>query len=127
MPTILLAGYIAVNPLSNEEHAQMASILKTEFNEVCYTACHMLLTHSTILQNFQHENNKKCLDQYCEVLVENKLDNQEKYFGRTQHMIPVIFEADDCKTGDLVNVKITSFNQKNLFGIFKNNNKVKAA
>ncbi len=81
----------------------------------------------SVLENFQRNNNKKYLEKNCEVLVENKLDNQEKYFGRTQHMIPVIFEADDCKTGDLVNVKITSFNQKNLFGIFKNNNKVKAA
>ena len=42
LPTILLAGYIAVNPLSNEEHAQMASILKTEFNEACYMSCHRL-------------------------------------------------------------------------------------
>ena len=31
LPKILLAGYIALNPLSNEEHSQMASILKIEF------------------------------------------------------------------------------------------------
>ena len=69
LPTILLAGYIAVNPLSNEEHAQMASILKTEFNEVCYTACHMLKTHSTILKNFQHN-----LDKYSfEVIIRYSL------------------------------------------------------
>ena len=79
-----------------------------------------------MLENFQHRNNKKYLQQYCEVLVENKLDNQEKYFGRTKYMTPVIFEADNCKTGELVNVKITSFNQKNLFGIYKTN-KVEAA
>jgi tRNA-2-methylthio-N6-dimethylallyladenosine synthase len=79
-----------------------------------------------MLENLQIRNNKKYLQQYCEVLIENKLDNQEKYFGRTKHMTPVIFEADDCKIGELINVKITSFNQKNLFGIYKNN-KVKAA
>tara|TARA_B100000029_G_scaffold45297_1_gene41774 strand:+ start:1111 stop:2403 length:1293 start_codon:yes stop_codon:yes gene_type:complete len=79
------------------------------------------------LENFQRENNKKYLDKNCEVLVENKLDNQEKYFGRTKHMIPVIFEVDNCKIGNLANVKVISFNQKNLFGIFKNSNKVKAA
>ena len=79
-----------------------------------------------ILENFQRENNKKYLQQNCEVLIENKLDSQEKYFGRTKYMTPVIFETDDCKTGELVNVKITSFNQKNLFGIYKTN-KVKAA
>ena len=79
-----------------------------------------------MLENFQHRNNKKYLQQYCEVLVENKLDNQEKYFGRTRYMTPVIFEADNCKIGELTNVKITSFNKKNLFGIYKVN-KVKAA
>ena len=78
------------------------------------------------LENFQHRNNKKYLKQHCEVLIENKLDNQEKYFGRTKYMTPVIFEADNCKIGELANVKITSFNQKNLFGIYKTN-KVKAA
>jgi len=60
------------------------------------------------------------------VLIENKLNNQEKYFGRTKHTTPVIFETDNCKIGELTNVKITSFNQKNLFGIYKTN-KMKAA
>jgi len=79
-----------------------------------------------ILENFQHENNKKYLQQNCEVLIENKLDNQEKYFGRTKHMTPVIFETNNCKIGELANIKITSFNQKNLFGIYKIH-KMKAA
>ena len=78
------------------------------------------------LENFQYINNEKYLHQNCEVLIENKLDNQEKYFGRTKHMTPVIFEAGNCKIGELINVKITSFNQKNLFGIYKTD-KVKAA
>ena len=46
------------------------------------------------LENFQYINNKKYLHQNCEVLIENKLDNQEKYFGRTKYMTPVIFETD---------------------------------
>ena len=54
-------------------------------------------------------------------LIENKLDNQEKYFGRTKYMTPVIFETDNCKIGELANVKIISFNKKNLFGIYKTN------
>ena len=61
-----------------------------------------------------------------EVLIENKLDNQEEYFGRTRYMTPVIFKANNCKVGELANIKITSFNQKNLFGIYETN-KVKAA
>ena len=69
LPTILLAGYIAVNPLSSEEHTQMVSILKTEFNQVCYTACGMLRSHATILKNFQHN-----LDKYSfEVIIRYSL------------------------------------------------------
>ena len=79
-----------------------------------------------ILENIQIKNNKTYHQQYCEVLIENKLSNQEKYFGRTKYMIPVIFDSDGCQPGELVNVKITSFNQKNLFGFHKNN-KIKAA
>ena len=79
-----------------------------------------------VLENFQHENNKSCLTQYSQVLVENKLSKQEKYFGRTKYMTPVIFDSENCEPGELVDVKITSFKQKNLFGFHKVN-KVKAA
>ena len=41
-------------------------------------------------------------------------------------MTSVIFEADNSKLGDLINEKITSFNQNNLFGLYKMN-KVRAA
>jgi len=79
-----------------------------------------------ILEDFQNKNNRENLNKECEVLVENKLKNQEKYFGRTQHMIPVIFQSETCKPGEIIKVKITSFNQKNLFGYHKMN-KNKAA
>ena len=77
------------------------------------------------LENFQYKANKQYLYKHCEVLVENKLNNQEKYFGRTKYMTPVIFETNNCKPGELVNVKILSFNQKNLFGLHSSN-KIKA-
>ena len=80
----------------------------------------------SILESSQLEKNKKSKGKYCEVLVENKLDKQEKYFGRTKYMSPVIFKSDSCKAGELVNVKITSVNQNNLFGIHRDN-KEKAA
>ena len=80
-----------------------------------------------ILENFQIKNNKTHLDKNCEVLIENKLHKQEKYFGRTHFMTPVIFDSEGCKPGQLVNVKITSFNQNNLFGIHYQNRKEKAA
>ena len=73
------------------------------------------------LENLQIVNNKKYIQQNCEVLIENKLDNQERYFGRTKHMTPVIFEANNCKVGELVNIKITSTSKKSLFGIYETN------
>ena len=79
-----------------------------------------------ILENYQTEHNQKYLQKYCKVLIENKLNNQEKYFGRTKYMTPVIFESDNCQPGELIDVKITSFNHRNLFGFHKNN-KIKAA
>ena len=74
-----------------------------------------------ILEDFQLKNNKSYFQQCCEVLIENKLNNQDQYFGRTKYMTPVIFESENCKPGDLINVKITSFNKKNLFGYHKIN------
>ena len=74
-----------------------------------------------VLEKIQMENNKLYIEKYCEVLVENKLNGQEKFFGRTKYMTPVIFQNDNCKVGDLTKVKITAFNQKNLFGVYKNN------
>ena len=74
-----------------------------------------------MLEKLQIENNKNYLQKSCEVLVENKLKNQNKYFGRTECLTPVIFESNDCKFGEIVNVKITSYNQKNLFGLQINN------
>ena len=80
----------------------------------------------SILESLQFKKNNEYQGKYCEVLVENKLDGQEKYFGRTKYMTTVIFETDGCRPGELVSVKITSINQNNLFGIHQNN-KIKVA
>jgi tRNA-2-methylthio-N6-dimethylallyladenosine synthase len=79
-----------------------------------------------ILSNLQYKNNENFIGEYCEVLIENKLENQEKYFGRTKYMTPVIFDSAKCDLGETVNVQITSINQKNLFGFHRNNKFVAA-
>tara|TARA_B100000686_G_scaffold352288_1_gene453758 strand:- start:1633 stop:2931 length:1299 start_codon:yes stop_codon:yes gene_type:complete len=75
-----------------------------------------------ILENLQIKNNEIYVNKYCEVLVENKMNKQEKYFGRTKFMTPVIFESNNCKIGELVDIKVTSYNTSNLFGVHRNNN-----
>ena len=54
------------------------------------------------------------------------MEGQNKYFGRTKYMTSVIFDSENCNAGELVDVKITSCNHKNLFGFHKND-KEKAA
>jgi|TARA_B110001452_G_C15222926_1_gene423918 tRNA-2-methylthio-N6-dimethylallyladenosine synthase len=74
-----------------------------------------------VLNQIQLRDNKLHENQFCQILVENKLKNEEKYFGRTKFMTPVKFVSNNCKPGDLVNVQITSFNQNGLFGFHKSN------
>ena len=68
------------------------------------------------LFNFQLNKNKELEGKKIEVLVENKLKNQNSYFARTREMTPVIFESTSCNPGDLIQVDIISSNQNNLFG-----------
>jgi len=80
-----------------------------------------------IIESYQLANNKKYIDKFSEVLVENKLTGQDKYFGRTKFMTPAIFQSDFCKSGEIINVKINSCNRNNLFGIHKISNSERAA
>jgi len=78
------------------------------------------------LFNLQLNKNKELEEKKIEVLVENKLKNQNSFFGRTRKMTPVIFESTSCNPGDLIQVEIISSNQNNLFGKHMEN-KFKAA
>ena len=70
-----------------------------------------------MLEKIQIKHNNKQIGKYKEVLVENKLKNQDKYFGRTKDLTPVIFNlANDTDIGNLINVRIDGCNQNSLFG-----------
>ncbi len=80
-----------------------------------------LLTVQEKLFKNQIDFNKSLENQTVEVLVENKLKNQEKYFGRNRYLNSVIFQADESCIGKIVKVKILKSNQSSLFGkIYKN-------
>ena len=51
-----------------------------------------------------------------EVLFENKLDNQSKYFGRDKFLNSVIVESKKNLTGQILDIKINAFNHNSLFG-----------
>ena len=56
------------------------------------------------------------LGKSTEVLFENKLDNQNKYFGRDKFLNSVIVESKKNLTGQILDIKIDAFNHNSLFG-----------
>ena len=91
-------------------------------NEICKER---LIIIQKKLFNNQIQINKSMEKQSIEVLVENKLENQKKYFGRNKYLSSVIFDGSEDIIGKLVEVKIENSNQNSLFG--KLDNKMAAA
>ena len=101
-----------------------ASKLKTVENEI---AKERLIKIQKVLESYQINKNQSLLGKSIEVLVENKLKNQNKYFGRNVFLNSVIFEGEEKYIGKLVNVKITKTNRNTLFGKIDENKKMRAA
>ena len=53
VPAVLIGVYIALNPMSEADHKNMAIFLKENFNENCYMSCALLLSKSSIYDQFQ--------------------------------------------------------------------------
>ena len=53
IPSIIISFYIALNPISNENHELMANSLLKNFNESCYMSCELLKSKSSIYQQFE--------------------------------------------------------------------------
>ena len=64
----------------------------------------------------QIEINKSMENQIIDVLVENKMEKQNKFFGRNKYITPVIFDGNDNQIGKSIKVKIQTSNQNTLFG-----------
>ena len=68
------------------------------------------------LFNHQIKMNESLESKVIEVLVENKTKENNKYFGRSEYMTSVIFDANYEDVGKIVKVKINKSNQSTLFG-----------
>ena len=79
------------------------------------------------LFDIQKFKNKLFENKIIDVLVENKLKDQNKFFGRNKYMSSVIFNGSQKNIGKIVKIQIESSNQNNLFGKILNNTKEKAA
>ena len=78
------------------------------------------------LFNNQIQMNKKLQNSTINVLVENRIKDKSKLFGRSEYMTSVLFSGSDDLIGKIVKVKIKDSNRNTLFGeaIEKINQKV---
>ncbi len=68
------------------------------------------------LFNNQRKMNKSLESKEIEVLVENKTDKNDKFFGRSEYMTSVIFDGNNSDVGNVIKVKVLNSNQNTLFG-----------
>ena len=81
-----------------------------------------LLKVQKILFSNQVKMNKSFENKLIDVLVENKINGQNKLFGRNKYLNSVIFEGDEKNIGKIVKVKVDSSNQNSIFGKLAHNN-----
>ena len=75
-----------------------------------------------ILFSYQLEKNNAFKNKLIDVLVENKIEGQNKLFGRNKYLNSVIFKGNEKNIGKVIKVKIENCNQKILFGENVNKN-----
>jgi tRNA-2-methylthio-N6-dimethylallyladenosine synthase len=84
-----------------------------------------------IIQKKLFENqtyrNKSLETKIVNVLVENKMKDGVKLFGRTEYMTSVIFDGNSKYIGKVVQVEIVSSNRNSLFGKIKKDYEKKVA
>tara|TARA_Y100000590_G_scaffold459523_2_gene616832 strand:+ start:1598 stop:2893 length:1296 start_codon:yes stop_codon:yes gene_type:complete len=75
-----------------------------------------LIKVQEILFSHQVKMNESFINKSVDVLVENKMNNQNKLFGRNEYSNSVIFEGNENYIGKIAKVKILSCNKNSLFG-----------
>ena len=68
------------------------------------------------LSKHQLRMNESLINKLVDVLVENKIDGQNKLFGRNMYMNSVIFDGEIKNIGKELKVKIDKVNKNSLFG-----------
>ena len=82
-----------------------------------------LIKLQAILEKNNSKYKEEFLDKSIEVLFENKLNKQNKYFGRDRFLNSVIVESEKDLNGKILDVTINSFNHNSLSGIVLSNKK----
>ena len=82
-----------------------------------------LIKLQAILEGNNFNYKKEFLNKPTEVLFENKLKDQDKYFGRDKFLNPVVVESTQELTGQILDININNFNHSSLFGTISSNEK----
>ena len=75
-----------------------------------------LINFQTIAEKIKNEYRKNLINKISIVLFENKIENQNIYFGREEYFSSVIVESDVSLIGKIKSVKITNISGNTLFG-----------
>ena len=81
-----------------------------------------------LAEKIKYNYKNKLLGKTVKVLIENRLKNQNKYFGKDEFSNPVIIESTRDLTGFELDIKVSKINTNTLFGKYdKKKNEYKAA
>ncbi len=75
-----------------------------------------LISFQTLAGEIKTQYRKKLIDKVSNVLFENQINNENKYFGRDEYLNSIIVESNVNLIGKIKKVKITSGNHNTLFG-----------
>jgi tRNA-2-methylthio-N6-dimethylallyladenosine synthase len=75
-----------------------------------------LVKLQTLLEKNNSKSKEEFLNKTTEVLFENKISNEDKYFGRDKFLNSVIVQSKKNLTGKILDIKINAYNRNSLFG-----------
>ena len=87
-----------------------------------------LIELQNLLADIQIKANKNEIGKLSEVLIENRMKNQPKYFGRNANLTPVVINnASEKDVGKIIGVRVKDCNRNTLFGVKENTEREAAA
>ena len=103
------------NPRPGTPASNIAKGIKPEIQK------RRLIILQKMLEDIKTRVNKNKVGKLKEVLIENKMKNQSKYFGRIDDSTPVVISNANSKdVGKIVFVRIKNYNKNILFGLKEN-------
>ncbi len=75
----------------------------------------------SIAENIKKKYRESLTNKKAKILFENKIKNENKFFGRDEYFNSAVVESNDDLIGKIQNVKILNGNQNTLFGKISSN------